>query len=324
VDATDLPSIAGSKENAKLSVVLIGAKQSGKTTYVQALLNYFEQQLSQTLGAKLMPLEAADEISIQRLDDMRKFVSSGRLPEATRSARPFMNQAADAPKDILDPTKSLNFKFFNGGDVPLSQIRMIDVAGEDMDSLETMKFYEKAIRGADLIIFLMDPLQLGQVRAILRGTPLPPQGTDPFVVLNNLIQVLEEAPGDRNPKQKVAITLSKFDSFESITELSGNAMTGLIQKGMQLTRDPNTNAQYLYNSMDGSVLESEILGILERLNIAPFTSLVRNSFAPNSVRYFVVSSLGHSTHAERMDSAGITSYRVSDPIRWALSVSRLS
>jgi hypothetical protein len=324
VDATDLPSIAGSKENAKLSVVLIGAKQSGKTTYVQALLNYFEQQLSQTLGAKLMPLEADDEISIQRLDDMRKFVSSGRLPEATRSARPFMNQAADAPKDILDPTKSLNFKFFNGGDVPLSQIRMIDVAGEDMDSLETMKFYEKAIRGADLIIFLMDPLQLGQVRAILRGTPLPPQGTDPFVVLNNLIQVLEEAPGDRNPKQKVAITLSKFDSFESITELSGNAMTGLIQKGMQLTRDPNTNAQYLYNSMDGSVLESEILGILERLNIAPFTSLVRNSFAPNSVRYFVVSSLGHSTHAERMDSAGITSYRVSDPIRWALSVSRLS
>jgi hypothetical protein len=142
--------------------------------------------------------------------------------------------------------------------------------------------------------------------------------------LNNLIQVLEEAPDQRNPKQKVAITLSKFDSFESITEMSGNAMTGLIQKGMQLTRDPNTNAQYLYNSMDGSVLESEILGILDRLNIAPFTSLVRNSFPGDSARYFVVSSLGHSTHAERMDSAGITSYRISDPIRWALSASRSS
>ena len=324
VDATDLPPISQSKANATLSVVLIGAKQSGKTTYVQALLNYFEQQLSATLGAKLLPLDESDEIAIQRLDEMRKFVTSGRLPEATRSARPFMNQAPDAPKDPLDPTKSLNFKFFNGGDVPLSEIKMIDVAGEDMDSLETMKFYEKAIRKADLIIFLMDPLQLGNVRAILSGTPLPPQGTDPFAVLNNLIKVLEEAPSERNPSQKVAITLSKFDSFESISEISGNAMTGLIQKGMQLTRDPNTNAQYLYNSMDGSVLESEILGILERLNIAPFTALVRNSFEPNSVRYFVVSSLGHSTHAERMDSAGITSYRISDPIRWALSASRSS
>lgn len=324
VDATDLPAIGGSKENASLSIVLIGAKQSGKTTYVQALLNYFEQQLSATLGAKLMPLDEADAIATQRLDEMRKFVTSGRLPEATRSARPFMNQAADAAKDPMDPTKSLNFKFFNGGDVPLSKIQIIDVAGEDMDSLETMKFYEKAIRKADLIIFLMDPLQLGQVRAILRGMPLPPQGTDPFTVLNNLIQVLEEAPEERNPKQKVAITLSKFDSFESITEMPGNAMTGLIQKGMQLTRDPNTNAPYLYNSMDGSVLEAEILAILERLSIAPFTALVRNSFASNNVRYFVVSSLGHSTHAERMDSAGITSYRVSDPIRWALSISRSS
>ena len=324
VDATDLPPIASSKKNAALSVVLIGAKQSGKTTYVQALLNYFEQQLSATLGAKLLPLDESDQIAIQRLDEMRKFVTSGRLPEATRSARPFMNQAPDAPKDPLDPTKSLNFKFFNGGDVPLSEIKLIDVAGEDMDALETMKFYENAIRKADLIVFLMDPLQLGNVRAILSGTPLPPQGTDPFAVLNNLIKVLEEAPSERNPNQKVAITLSKFDSFESITEISGNALTGLIQKGMQLTRDPNTNAQYLYNSMDGSVLESEILGILDRLNIAPFTSLVRNSFEPNSVRYFVVSSLGHSTHAERMDSAGITSYRISDPIRWALSASRSS
>jgi GTPase SAR1 family protein len=322
VDAIELPPIAGAKGNASLRVVLIGAKQSGKTTYVQALLHFFEQQLSATFGAKLRPLLESDEIAIQRLEGMRRFVTSGRLPEATRSARPYMNQDPGAPKDPLDPTKSLEFEFFNGGDVPLSEIHMTDVAGEDMDTLETMKFYQNQIRKADLIIFLMDPLQLGDVRLILAGSPLPEQGTDPFDVLSNLIQVLKESPEECNPKQKVAITLSKFDSFESITEMSGNAMTGLIQKGMQLTRDPNTNAQYLYNSMDGIVLESEILGIMERLNITPFTSLVRNSFPADGARYFVVSSLGHSTHAESMDPAGITSYRISDPIRWALSASR--
>jgi hypothetical protein len=304
--------------NAELSIVLVGAKQSGKTTYVQALLNYFEQQLSQIMGAKLLLKDENDEVSKARFEDMHKFVKTGVLPPGTRSARQFLAASADAPKDPADPTNSLNFKFFNGGNIPLAGVSLIDVAGEDMDSLETMRFYKDALVKADLVIFLMDPLQIPSVQTALAGFPLPPRGTDPFLVMQHLCAILEEGAADRNLNQKVAVTLSKFDSFEKISAMQGSPIAGTIQKGMQITRDPNSNSGHLFNALDGHLVQEEILSILERLDIAPFKALVQNTFGPIASKFFVISSLGHGTHAAQMDSAGITSYRVSDPIRWAL------
>lgn len=319
VNAAIYEPISKSANNKELSVVLVGAKQSGKTTFVQALLNYFDQQLSQSFAAKLMPMDESDPIAKTRLEDMATFVKTGILPKATRSAKEFLSAGPDAPKDSADPSKSLNFKFYNGGDVPLSNIRMIDVAGEDMDALETMKYYEAALLKADLIIFLMDPLQLESVRVSLAGTPLPPKGTDPFFVLENLSQILTGSNEQRNPSQKIAVTMSKFDSFQQVSDLKSSALAGVIQPGMQITRDPNSNAPYLYNEMDGRLVEAELLAILDRLNTAPFTSLVKNTFNQGQYRYFALSSLGHATHAEKMDDAGITSFRVSDAVRWALT-----
>lgn len=303
--------------NSEISIVLVGAKQSGKTTYVQALLNYFEQQLSQIMGARLVLKDESDSISKARFDGMHTFVKTGVLPPGTRSARQFMSAASGAVKDPADPTQSLNFKFFNGGNVPLASVEMVDVAGEDMDSLETMRFYKSALLRADLIIFLMDPLQLPSVQTALAGYPLPPKGTDPFVVMQHLTAILAEGGAEKNPNQKMAVTLSKFDSFEKISSLDGSPIAGTIQNGMQITRDPNSNAGYLYNQLDGHLVQEEILAILDRLNIAPFKALVQHTFGL-SARYFVISSLGHGTHSAKMDTAGITSYRISDPIRWVL------
>lgn len=318
VDSHVAQPLAESKANETLSIVLVGAKQSGKTTYVQALLNYLEQQLSQTLRARLTLADESDQISRQRLQDMKNFIKTGRLPDATRSARPYVSGSNPNTTDAADPTKQLKFKFTNGGDVPLAEISLVDVAGEDMDSLDTMYFYEEQLLSADLIIFLMDPLQLSTVRKSLSGKPLPPQGTDPFQVMENLVSILKSNITARNSNQKIAVTLSKFDSFEELTRIPGSPIEGKIQNGMQITRDPNSNAEYLYNNVDGYLVQEEILALLERLNEITFTTLVKNSFDLGSYRFFVVSSLGHATFAAKMDSAGLTSYRVSDPIRWAL------
>jgi outer membrane biosynthesis protein TonB len=59
------------------------------------------------------------------------------------------------------------------------------------------------------------------------------------------------------------------------------------------------------------------LAILERLRAGDFVTLVKNKLP--SAQYFVVSALGHSSYNDRMDSAGISSFRISDPIRWAAS-----
>lgn len=312
---------AAKSNNASLKVVLIGAKQSGKTTYVQALLNYFEQQLSQLLAAKLIPEHDGDPAAIRRLEQMRTFVKTGELPQATRSASQFKSSAGAGVKDANDPTQHFSFKFFNGGDVALSKVDIVDVAGEDMDRLETMRLYENALIGADLLVFLMDPLQVPAVRTAMKGSPLPPQGTDPFTVLQHLHTILDGAGDRRKADQMLAITMSKFDAFEDLSNLPGNPMSGKVQRGMQVTRDPNSNSKWIYNRPDGELAEKEILAILENVSFAHFRGLAANIFKdkPELLRYFVVSSLGHSTHAAELDSAGITSFRVSDPIRWALS-----
>jgi hypothetical protein len=52
--------------------------------------------------------------------------------------------------------------------------------------------------------------------------------------------------------------------------------------------------------------------------MAAFTRALKDSDVFQQKRCFIVSSLGHSTDATRMDKAGITSFRISDPILWAL------
>ena len=308
----------GNALNAELKIVLLGAKQSGKTTYTQALLNYLDRNFSQLFEAKLLP-ETGNEHAADRLRSMNEFILTGNLPEGTKTARPFVeNQSQNIGSSQTDPTKPLTFELDNGGDVPLRRITITDVAGEDMDTVETMSFYEEAITSADLLVFIADPLQIGAVQNAMAGLPLPPKGTDPFLVMKNLNQLLEQTEMSRNPQQKLAVVMSKLDSFEELCATPESPVYGAIQPGMSITRDPNSNSKNIYNYFDGSMTELEILGILGKLGISPFIRLVENSFERENRRFFVVSSLGHARHAAQMDSAGISSLRISDPIRWAI------
>jgi hypothetical protein len=94
---------------------------------------------------------------------------------------------------------------------------------------------------------------------------------------------------------------------------------GILEKGLSLTRDVNTNSMKLYNERDGISLDREVMALIGKLDaMAAFTRALADSTVFSQKRCFVVSSLGHSTHAPRMDKAGITSFRISDPILWAL------
>lgn len=315
---------AAGRMNSVGNVVIIGAKQSGKTTFVQSLINYLEQQLAPAFDAKMQLEDPDDEVSAKKLHDMQTFVREGKLPQGTPSAAPFVGHVEEVGQEGHrnpdDPRVSMKFLFNNGGDVPLKNIRIVDVAGEDMDQLESMRYYAEAMRKADLIIFLLDPLQLESVQTALAGFPLPPRGTDPFDVMNNLLTILNEKPDERNPRQRVAIAMSKFDQFAELTnEKYKSAISGTITPGMALTRDPNSNSTAMFNSADSELLQRELRAIMERLGVNVFMKRIDNGFTkPDEVRYFALSSLGHGTHASTLDAAGITSFRISDPIRWGL------
>jgi hypothetical protein len=100
--------------------------------------------------------------------------------------------------------------------------------------------------------------------------------------------------------------------------MEASPIAGLIQSGMALTRDPNSFSAKLYNDADGALVQQEVLAIMNRLQLGPFVKLIENTIEPNRRRFFVTSSLGHSSHSTEMDAAGLTSWRISDPLRWAI------
>lgn len=294
-----------------LSVAILGAKQSGKTTYLQALLNYFDQQFSAKYSTKLAA-PAGNGVSEARLKDLREFIQSGTLPEATKSATN-VERGSDR-----DPRNPIQFEF-GGSASPIVGIDIYDLAGEDMDSYKSMSLYKAELSRVDLTILLIDPMQVTSMEQVLRGAvAAPPKGTDPFVVLQNLEKILAESES-RETTQKLAVVVSKFDGIEVAAEMKGTPVYGMLDRGLSLTRDVNTNSTKRYNMWDGITLDRQVMGLINKFDdMAAFTRALADSTVFSQKRCFVVSSLGHSTDATRMDKAGITSFRISDPILWAL------
>jgi hypothetical protein len=299
-------------EQKVLKIAILGAKQSGKTTYLQALLNYFEQQFSTKYDTILLPVKDSPE-SKSRLDALHIFIETGKLPDATARA----NSSGIAK--AKDPRTPIQFEF-GGPASPIKGVDIYDLAGDDMDSKETMELYKEQLHLVDLIIMLIDPMQ-NQTNASLGEGKIsaPPKGTDNFIVLSNLEYVLG-LDGARNPKQKLAVVVSKFDSIEVLAANKDSNLFRKIENGLSLTRDVNTNSTKRYSNQDGTILNKEVIALIKTFESGAFLNSLKESpaFQELNKRCFVVSSIGHSTDATRMDKAGITSFRVSDPILWAV------
>jgi hypothetical protein len=115
------------------------------------------------------------------------------------------------------------------------------------------------------------------------------------------------------------VVISKFDGIEDLSVSSDNPMSGTITPGLAVTRDPMTNSHATSESLadlqDNIRVNNEAIAILERLRAGDFLTLVKNKLP--MAQYFVVSALGHASYNDKMDSAGISSFRISDPLRWA-------
>jgi GTPase SAR1 family protein len=298
-------------------VILVGAKRSGKTTYVQAFLHQLENQFAQRFGSVLVA--SADSVAAKfRLNGLHEFLDSGKLPLSTPSARSF---GAGTPEKENDPRIPIKFEFL-GGTPPFRSIELFDVAGEDMDKLDDIRLYSKELAEADLVVYLFDPLQEPNIAAVLNGViAIPERGTNPFDVLVNLSEVLADAP-NRNPRQKVAVAISKFDGLVSASALTNisHPFQSTVSNGMSVTRDPNAWDNKKMNEIDSWQVHQEVRALLSRVpTLNPFITAARDRFGADRMRFFVASALGHSTFAEQINRAGITSYRVLDPLLWLVS-----
>jgi hypothetical protein len=292
-----------------LGVVMVGARSSGKTTYVSALISHLERRLLPGIGGHLHPI---DPESTTKLKEHRLGVRTGTLAEGTSSA-------AVQPA-LLRPMIASIGQRPNGRN---RAVALFDVAGEDMSGAETVRPYAPALAGSDLIVILIDPLQLNGIRDWLRGVvPLPPQGDTAATVVNNVVQEIRRLRGQAAGPlpQRAAVVFAKFDGMQTAARTPQSSVSRLIGPGNALWRDPYVTGRQLYLDSDGRRVHDEVRSLLLAMNERTLVNLVESSF--QQVRYFALSALGHGPRGRQLTDAGASPQRVGDPLRWLLWSSR--
>lgn len=288
-----------------LGVVMVGARQSGKTTYLSGLVGHLETTLLPAVGGHLRPIDAESEA---KLTAHRNMIRAGELFPSTLSAA--------QNEELLRPMIASIGRAPGGRNRAIS---LFDVAGEDMSRPETVRPYAPALAHADLIVILIDPLQLPGVRDWLHGViPLPEQGAPPLTVVGNVvneIRLLRGIPTGPLPN-RAAVVFAKFDGIQAVAKEPQSPLSRLIGPGNALWRDPYVVQPGLYQEPDGRRVHDEVRALLLAMNERALVDEVEQSF--QEFRYFALSALGHGPKGRQLTDAGASPQRVGDPIRWLL------
>lgn len=293
-----------------LGVVVVGARSSGKTTYLSVLTRHLEKNLLPSMQGYLHPVDAASKA---KLDVMRRGVDLGTLERSTVGTRSNL--------EVLEPMVA------NLSVEPTGRTRSLavfDVAGEDMTEAARVQPYSPALAGADLLLILVDPLQLDGIREWLQGTmQLPAQGVGvpAATVVHNVVQQIRRQrviPSGRLP-MRAAVAFSKFDGLQKAAQIPNSAFANLIGPGNALWRDPYALSNEVYLEADGQRVHHEVRALLHRVGESALISSVESAFS--EVRYFALSALGHGPRGQQLADTGASPLRVGDPIRWLLAES---
>jgi hypothetical protein len=302
-------------------IVLVGAKESGKTVFMTVLVHELMHQLGEQLKAAI---SGADDGTRHRF--------------ASEYEKPLYREA-----QLLAPTTTagmrnrvpLVFRFTTGGrglfggglfglDGRLGRswpgrggpqhtlLSFFDPAGEDLRSQQSVEQNVRYLAAADGIVLLLDPLQMRGARQLAApGSRLPTPGTtddEPATVLANITDLVLATAG-RKPNELIskplAIVFSKMDVLRhDLRETSP-------------LRRPPVQAPY-FDERDSQEVHTEIQRLLARWEGSRIDQIAQLHY--RNYRYFGVSALGETpTPDNRVSARGIRPYRVGDPFMWTLA-----
>ncbi|MEV8631805.1 hypothetical protein AB0395_09125 [Streptosporangium sp. NPDC051023] len=285
-------------------IALVGAKGSGKSTYITVLLHELANRVGAELNASLV---ACDERTIKRYkqDFVRPLYGEGLLLGATRSAEtdpggPLVYLLTRTiPGRLRKRTRSLALVLF-------------DTAGEDLRSRDRTELHLSYLKAADAVIFLLDPLGLPGARTVVSG-PTWSTGevnrsdpdSDPIDVISRVTELLHEGRGSHRLKTPVAVALSKIDVLRP--ELSR-------QSALHRARLP---AGHL-DLDDREAVHEQVRALLDQWQAGVVDRYLGQHYTDHAL--FGLSALGGvpDTRAGRVGPGGIRPYRVEDPLLWLL------
>ena len=290
----EIPSDFMTGEN--LSVALIGAKASGKSNYIGALVHEIQKKMTAAFNCTVNLV--CSEESKQFYNDFyyEPLFKAGRVVEAT---------SQDDVPPLIFPLRFMDHK---NRITKVAAMTFYDTAGENLDSTDQLLINNRYIPNADGIILLLDPLQVPAIREKLEGKiKLPAQNTDVVEVLNRVVQNIREVKNVKGTiKTPLALAFTKIDALEEFDVLKEDSC--LRTESEHLKRG-------VFVKTDFDSVNIEMQDVLENWLDAELVQAMKNF---EKFAFFGVTALGGVPNGEKLVS-GIKPRRVLDPLLWLLA-----
>jgi len=286
-----LPINADRQES--LTIGLIGAKYSGKTHYVGALVNRLFSRTAEDLNIGLTGVT----------DDTNK-----RYEREFR--RPFIENHNELPMTVGSPPPLIYSVRCNLPDKNQFQsvnLALYETAGENLEDPETAREMVKYLSVAAGVMLLVDPLQIETVRqslpASFRKPALDPNAT-PCGIINNINSILETHKVDGVLSIPVAVVMTKCDELRE---------TGLIEPNRLWCMEDKRHRDYFHREWHEDM--SGMMGeYLQHWDLAAYSAAVKQY--PRHA-FFGVSATGCASEGGRFKF--VSPWRVEDPLVWLLT-----
>lgn len=297
----DLPSQFG--QTSSHIIALIGSKESGKSHFIAVLIHELTHRVGRNFNAALMPLD--DQTMKRYRDDFESHLYKKReVIPGTLSARAQINVrypliyrfSRKTPRSFLADRKQVTSLVF------------FDTAGEDLTSRDLMSTENKYLANSDGIIFLLDPLQIPDIRdRISNAGRLPNINTNPEEIISRVVILIREMQ-NLKPSQKIktplALAFSKFDEIRHL--ILDDDPSSPLRNG--------SGHQGAFDLSDFELASESMRAHIARLIGTGLDSLVDDNF--ENFAYFGLSALGDSPDAHGRLQRGVEPFRVEDPLLW--------
>ncbi|MFB7514637.1 hypothetical protein [Streptomyces sp. NPDC056144] len=297
---SDLPSDYCSQDSR--IIALIGAKASGKSTYVSVLVNELRHRVGQSFGASLAAM--GDETQRRDREMAEDLYERLRLPGTTRPAATGFNDPLlyrlSLPRQGRDGSRHTALVFF-------------DAAGEDLKSAEALNRYTQYLSAADGIVLLVDPLQMGAVRDSLPGDggpPMPNRETPALQIASDVATQLR-SHGKGGSRGRVdtplAVAVTKTDTLRAL----------LDPHSPLLRNTPHSGGRF--DEVDRMAVHEETRSLLEGWDSGALWRQLERDYS--TVSLFGLSALGSPPPSDAPADAppsGPQPVRVEDPLLWLL------
>jgi hypothetical protein len=286
-----LPVTADRQES--LTVGLIGAKYSGKTHYVGALVNRLFGRTAEDLGIGPWGLTDDTNRRYEREFKAPLFDDHKELPMTIGTPAPLIYEVRlDLPG--RDQFRSVNLALY-------------ETAGESLWDPEKARETVQYLSVAAGVILLVDPLQIDSVRERLPASftrPRKDPEATPTSIINNIRGILEEHQMSTVLSVPVAVVLAKCDVLRD---------AGLIEPNRLWCMEDKRHIGYFHSDWHEDM--SGMMGeYLRRWDINAYATVV-SQFPRHA--FFGVSSTGCASQGGRYEF--VSPWRVEDPLVWLLT-----